>query len=400
LATGSLLAIASLGCNKRTAEQDEKNAPAASKAKPDESQAEPGPATKTDEAAHRVVFGDRTSHGYLLLLDGPIRPKVPSREELVRLVEQSFPAHRDSDEVRLLIQLIQTEPHSAARSVPDAPDDPGRLDDAIDPKQDLLGFHIEAVEVTDDLIPPVALDDDILLRGLTPAERVSLEQRKWALLLRADYRNMNAARGLRLLQTLVRIVAEREHALVYDPDTLETVGPERFAKRRLQGSLGNVADQITVVPFPDPRHEGKARLTTRGMRRFGSVDLELDGLAPDPRALQRGTDLLLGLAFVMIKEGEFDPSGFAIELDDTVTIHWRDAERAYAGREGTLPRCADCPEEVLVHLVKRPREEQDPRDHVVARVVAPRQTSDAPDYDHPAWVTKAIARVFGPPAPE
>jgi hypothetical protein len=102
----------------------------------------------------------------------------------------------------------------------------------------------------------------------------------------------------------------------------------------------------------------------------------------------------------MIKEGEFDRSGFAIELDDIVAIHWRDAAEAYAGREGSLPRCRDCPEEVLVHLVEREREPQDPREHVVARVVAPRKTSDAADYDHAAWAASAIERVFGPRANE
>lgn len=393
--------VAVLACNKPGPESEPKPDPAL-KAEPAAPATEPTskPTSKPDEEAHRVVFGDRTSQGYLLLLEGPIRPELPSREELVRLVERSFPGHQSDDEVRLLIELIQTEPHSTVAEAPLAPDDPGRLEPAIDPKQDLLGLHVELVEVDDDLVPPVAREDDILLRGLTPAERVSLENRKWAILIRADYRNMHAARGLRLLQTLVRIVAEREHALIHDPDTLETVGPARFAERRLQGSLGNIADQITVVPFPDLRHEGRARLTTRGMRRFGSVDLELDGLDPDPWVLQRATDLLLGLALVMIKEGEFDVSGFAIELDDSVTIHWRDAARAYAGREGTLPRCADCPEQVLVHLVEREREPQDPRGHVVARVVAPRQTSDAPAYDHPAWVQNSITRMFGTPAGE
>ena len=40
---------------------------------------------------------------------------------------------------------------------------------------------------------------------------------------------------------------------------------------------------------------------TRGMRRFGSVDLELDGLPADPIVLQRATHLLYALAFVMVK---------------------------------------------------------------------------------------------------
>jgi hypothetical protein len=395
LVTFALGLAATSGCGKK--EPEPAPAPAA-RAEPETTQSPAPP--QVDEAAHRVVFGDRTSHGYLLLLDTPVRPEPPTRDDLVRWVEQAFPEHRDSDEVRLLIELIHTEPAAGARPEALAPDDPGRLTAAVDPKQDLLGLHVELLEVDDDLIPAVAREDDVLLRGLSPQERVSLEGRKWALLLRADYRNMNAVRGLRLLQTLVRIVADHENALVHDPDTLETVGPALFSERRLQGNLGNVADQITVVPFPDPRHAGRARLTTRGMRRFGSVDLELDGLAPDPQVLQRGSDLLLGLAFVMIKAGEFDRSGFAIELEDTVAVHWRDVARAYSGRDGEPPRCADCPEEVLVHLVEREREPQDPREHVVVRVVAPRRTSDAPGHDHVAWVHDAIERMFGSAALE
>ena len=32
---------------------------------------------------------------------------------------------------------------------------------------------------------------------------------------------------------------------------------------------------------------------------------------------------------------------------------------------------------------------------VVAQVVAPRTTSDPVSYDHPAWVQRALARMFG-----
>lgn len=348
-------------------------------------------------AAHRVVFADRTSHGYLLLTEGPIKPKLPSRDELAGLVKSTFPDHEANEEVRLLLELIEMEPTEGA-PVPTEADDPGSLTPRSDPKSDLIGLHIDVLKLEEDLVPKLAFEDDILVRELEPAERLSLESRGWAILLRADYRNQHAVRGLRLLQTLVRILARDREALIYDPDTLETRGPAAFERRRLQGSLGNVADQIAVVPFPDKRHDGKLRLSTRGMRRFGSVDLELDGLEKDEWALQRGTDLILGLAMVMVREGEFDPSGFAIELDDTVPVRWRDASLAYAGRPGQLPRCDDCDEQILVHLVEREPEPQDPREHVVARIVAPRSKSDAPDYDHLAWVQGAIRRLFGDPA--
>lgn len=359
-------------------------------------------ATPTDEereaerASHRIVFADRTNQSYLLLTPGPLKPKPLLREDLVKLVERSFPEDRESEEVQKLIQLIQTE--GDAPLVPTAPDDPGSLQPIADPGQDLLGMHFDILEVDDDVLPAAAREDDILLRELNPKERAGLEGRKWALLLRAEYRNRHGVRGLRLLQTLVRLVAREHSALIHDPDTLETLGPEAFARRRLQSSLGNVADQVAVVPFDDPRQDGHLRLTTRGMRRFGSVDLELGGLPRDEWALQRGTDLLYGLALVMVKQGEFDQSGFAVELGESVDVHWRDASQAYAGREGKLPRCDACPEHVQVHLVERERESQDTHGHVVARIVAPRTKSDAPAYDHPAWVDRSLRDLFGDPA--
>src|SRR5690606_30101574 len=130
------------------------------------------------------------------------------------------------------------------------------------------------------------LADPELARALTPEERAGLPQRTRVVLVRARYRNQHAGRGLRLLQGLVRALASEMGALVHDPDTMETMGPEVFAARRLQRSLGNLADQVAVVPFVDPGQPDRVRLTTRGMRRFGSVDLELDGLRRDLASLQ------------------------------------------------------------------------------------------------------------------
>jgi len=263
---------------------------------------------------------------------------------------------------------------------------------------DLLGLHVE-IGATEEFVPALALEDSVLLRELTVELRGSLPSRRTALLVRADYRSQHAFRGLRLLQTLIRLLARERGALIHDPDTLETVDVDAFTRRRLQSTLANVADQIAVVPFPDARHgEGFVRLTTRGMRRFGSVDLELDGLPADPPVLQRATDFLVGVALVMAREAEVDATGLAVELDDVIAVHYMDAVQGYAGREGKPPRCADCPEQALVHVVERPSEPQDPRDHVVARVVAPRPVSDAAGYDHRAWVASAIADVFGPNA--
>src|SRR5690606_11796239 len=115
-----------------------------------------------------------------------------------------------------------------------------------------IGLHIEVVHLgvgDAATIPSSALEDPILTRGLTDAQRKSLLGRSWALLLRADYRNRHAVRGLRLHQTLIRVAAERYDALIHDPDTLETMSVETFTERRLRAAAGNIADQIAIVPF-------------------------------------------------------------------------------------------------------------------------------------------------------
>ncbi|MGB1274453.1 MAG: hypothetical protein ACPG77_01790, partial [Nannocystaceae bacterium] len=184
-----------------------------------------------------------------------------------------------------------------------------------------------------------------------------------------------------------------------DPDTRETLTRETFHRTRLQTKLGNVADQLPVVPFQDRVHtvDGKpgVRLTTRGMRRFGSVDLELDGLPADPAVLQQASHFLYGVAFNLIRLGEYDRSGYAIEMPDAIHVHYRDCAQAYASRNEKLPRCQDCPEEVRLHLVERPSEPQDATGHVVARVVAPRHVSDAPAYDQSKWALNALEQVLG-----
>ncbi len=352
------------------------------------------------ELLHRVVFADRTSHSYLLLLP-PGATKQPSREELRNMVRETFPLGatdpEQREEVDRLLDLIATEPDKPLAG-------PTDLDAAIrtgERRGDLLGFHIDVLERagehTTQALSNEVLEHPVLTRTLTSAERSSLPSRKSALILRADYRNQHAFRGLRLLQALVRVVANHDNALIHDPDTRETMGVVAFAARRLQASLGNVADQVVVVPFADRRHgEGFMRLSTRGMRRFGSPDLELDGLPTDPETLQQATHLVYGIATKLVSLAELDRTGLATLVPETVSVHWQDIARAYSGRAETVPRCKTCPEETSVHLVERPSEPHDPHGHVVARIVAPRSQSDRPDYDHSAWAGVAMAQVLGP----
>lgn len=351
------------------------------------------------------MFADRVSQGYLLLLPGD-PAEAPTREELRTLVRRAFPGRETEEEPSLLLRYIDLEAQAAV--APDDPLDPGSLDpstpgspDGISRRStDLVGLHVELMPMREPgdeaLVDPGMLRDPALTRFLKPDELARAAGTKKVLLLRGDYRHRNGVRGLRLLQTLVGLVARDRGALIHDPDTGETFGPDAFAARRLQAGLGNVADQVAVVPFPDRRNGAQLiRLTTRGMRRFGSPDLELGGLPKDPETLQKATHVLYGLAFQMMKLAELDPSGLAIELASDVSIHYRDIERAYSNRSTRVPRCTDCPEQAEVHLVERPTEPQDPREHVVVRIVAPRTTSDAADYDHPAWVAAMLERVLG-----
>jgi hypothetical protein len=382
-----LFAVAVAGCPTRREDQNP----------PSKTTEAPPPKTEAEEAkddaedAHTVVFADRTSQGYVLLLKGR-SSEAPSREDLQALVRKKLPAGTDAPEVELLVTLIATEPVLDAREAERKGDRKG--------PGDLLGFHVEAVSDLDlaKVVASDTLTDPVLIRELSPPERASLAERRHALLLRADYRNQHAVRGLRLLQTLVRLVAEDRDALVHDPDTGETMSAAAFTRRRLQAGLGNIADQVAIVPFSDKLHgEPFVRLTTRGMRRFGSFDLELDGLPRDPAVLQQATFLIHGLALQMVRQGEVDPSGFAVELDEEVDVTHADVVQAYARQQGAVPACRDCPGRVTLHLVERAAEPHDPQHHLVVRVVAPREKSEARDYDHPAWVRATITKLLGPP---
>jgi hypothetical protein len=350
-------------------------------------------ATEADESAHHVVFSDRTSQTYLLLLPGS--PVAPTREALAELVKKKLASDDDEPEVELLLELVATEPR------------PLQTDPELDVAErneiryaDLLGLHVALLPIAppgeDPLVSPATLQDPIATRELSEADRASLPARRHALVLRAHYRNRYGIRGLRLLQTLVRIVAADRKALIHDPDTGETMDVTAFTRRRLQSTLGNVADQVVVVPFPDPRHgKGFVRMSTRGMRRFGSVDLELDGLPRDAAMLEAASQLLQGLAYRMARAGEYDREGFAVEADEEIELTYRDVAQAYAGRSERVAHCDGCPERVRLHLVEREAEPHDPIEHVVARVVAPRLLSASPAYDHPAWARKAIADLLG-----
>jgi hypothetical protein len=129
------------------------------------------------------------------------------------------------------------------------------------------------------------------------------------------------------------------------------------------------------------------------MRRFGSPDLELDGLPRDEQALQRATFLLHGLAFQMARLAELDPSGYPIELDDDLEISRGDITKAYARLQGAVPACSDCVGAVSVALRKRPGEPHDPQGHLVVRLVPP--ADDPAAGDHAAWVITALTKLFG-----
>lgn len=371
------------------------------------------------EAAHVIPFADRTSMGYLLLLPpGTKKFEPPSRAYLQTLVEQAFPERRNAGEFDLLLTLISTSPHETGfdgeikppslQPDDEAGDETGKKVELTPAEQaaakaersrtfDVIGLHIEVLHLgigEGATIPSSALADPILTRELDEAQRKSLLGREYALLLRADYRNQNAVRGLRLHQTLVRVVAEHYDALIHDPDTLETMDIDGFTQRRLRVEAGNVADQIAIVPFSDPHDDNLLRMSSRGMRRFGAVDVELDGLARDPVVLQQASDLISGLALVLAREAEVDISGFAVVVPETIELDCDMIRQTYAAR-GYVPTCASA---IELHLVERAPEPHDPRDHVVARIVAPREQSDAPDYDHPQWVRAALAQLF-PPVP-
>jgi len=352
---------------------------------------------------HTVVYADRSSHSYMLLLKGQKKPHLWTRDELETLIRKTFPDH-DSGEVGLLLEFVHLEPRDTSLSPLDQAelkrqiiDNPGEIDTEKLSRHatDLIALHLDILDLlpTDSPVDPEILLDPVLTRGVDTSQRDDLPKRRWAILIRADYRNQYGVRGLRMLQTLVRILAKEVDAIVLDSDTLETMSPGIFNERRLSANAGNLYQQIAIIPFPQ---DDGIRLVTRGMRRFGAVDIEWSGLPRDPVALQRATEIMMGLVFVMVRDGEVDPSGLAVQVDDVLEITRRDIEKAYANRASELPRrCKACDERVRVHLVKRAARTTDARDHATARIVAPRKTSDAPGYEQRAWTRRLIDSMYG-----
>jgi len=239
--------------------------------------------------------------------------------------------------------------------------------------------------------------DPVLTRDLTPQERIGLGERRHALVLRGEYRHQHHARGLRLLQALVTAVAEQRGALIHDPDTAETRGPAAFARLRARADGSGIADQIAIVPFPDATDPARLRLTTRGMRRYGSPELELDGLPRDPRLLQAGSFVLHGLASVIADAAQVDPSGLAVAIEPEVEVTRAAVERAYAGRGAALPPCAACDEPQLLRLVPRPPLPDDPRELPVLRAVPPGEAGEpASSARQAAWLQAVAAALLGP----
>lgn len=399
-----LVLLATLGCNGgRSAEKTPSNK-APSKTQSAEAGGDENPRPGSDEedeeqaeaeAKHTVVFADRTSQAYLLLVRHPVRPEPPTRDQFEALVNRTYRATPDAPEAVAMRRLVRTEPKDTQRSPEDLQalaTDKGQAKLAAE-NDDLLGLAIDVIPADEMGVPTSAFDDPVLTRGLEQSQTLGLAGRKWAILLRADYRNQESVRGLRLLQRLAAMVAEDRDALILDADTWETWSVESFRDRALNKDLHNAGEQIAVVPFPE---DDGIRLCTRGMRRFGSVDLELTGLPMDPATLQRGTDFLLALVRVMVREGEADSTGFAVEAGELIEVSWSGVAVAYESRGATLEKCDDCPGATFVHLVKREPRPTDATEHVVAQVVAPRDRSDDAAYDHSAWVMEALADVFGP----
>ena len=381
------------------------------------------------ELAHKVIYADRTSHGYLLLLKRDPSPEAITRPALKKLVEDRLRHKLSPGDLDSLLQLITIEPHTTdlAHEKLKAIEDATTLESATsgldalpqntDPidelakklvsrqtpdqvRPHLLGLHIDRLTLgnaDDALIHQEILRDPILTRDLSPSNRDSLDARQWIVLLRADYRIADHFLGLRLLQELVSLVATEHQAIIHDPDTLETMEISAFSQKKLAANRLNIADQVAVIPFPDlSGDQDSIRLTTRGMRRFGSVDLELSGLPKNSIMLQRATDFIYGVAKVLSQEADIDPTGLALEVQSILEVAPSDIQEAY-GPTRQQPSCPNCKQTVQVHLVERKPVDTDAIEYTVARIVAPRKTSDQSNYDHLAWIETTFFGLFGSP---
>lgn len=360
--------------------------------------------TPSAEQSHEVVFADRVRYAYAVLVPANTKPNpnagldaepnAPTPAELRAIVERAFAGRLDEPDVASLLVLIDRDPESneAGRLMGD---EAQRRAVMARPDADLLGL-VTAVVPRADIVDDVTLADPTLSRGASPSDRELAGAATHAVLLRAEYRPRQFVRGLRLLQSLVLAYAREVGGVVFDVDTYELWSVDAFATRRLRVREQNVADQIAVVPFPDPAHgEGHVRLCTRGMRRFGAPELELDGLVLDRVLLTRGTDLLRGLALTVARLAELDEAGYATQAPEVIRVTREDVATALGHAHAELPACVTCSDGLDVRLVERAAVETDPPNHVVARVVAPRSDDKSATTQHVTWVRAAIERLLG-----
>jgi hypothetical protein len=104
-------------------------------------------ARRLAELPHRVVFADRITYSYVLLLPGDPQP-APARHELAAAVRKAFAANLEDDEVQLLLDLVsRPEREFVVRSTPDSAPDPASA-------PDLIGLAVEAHPRTPPQGPP------------------------------------------------------------------------------------------------------------------------------------------------------------------------------------------------------------------------------------------------------
>ena len=163
-------------------------------------------------------------------------------------------------EVELLLEMVATEPRPLQTDPELGVAERNEIRHA-----DLLGLHVALLPIAppgeDPLVSPEALLDPIATRELSETDRASLPARRHVLVLRAHYRNRYGLRGLRLLQTLVRIVAADELPSVllvdrdrFPSDTVSThfMFPNTLARLERLGVLDRLREDGALRDDVEP----------------------------------------------------------------------------------------------------------------------------------------------------
>jgi uncharacterized protein YegJ (DUF2314 family) len=239
--------------------------------------------------------------------------------------------------------------------------------------------EIETQSAADYMLPP-AESLDAVGATLTPEQRKKVHALPSVVIVRTHAKPTIDHVAARTCFALAQALGEKLSGLVYDETTRRIEDVAHFAEHGIKGPLGKdpfVPRHIVVQLYRED--DGKARLLTLGMQRFGSPDF-----------IVRGASMATGSSLANVVNAVASSSAeMKSELPFTVTID--DVARVAGKRAADLAGDAGAPSPVALDAVEAERAEGDPDNDIVELVPPGGAAPDAWD----ALVAKLLGRAPG-----